>query len=379
MKKIPFFKYSSCGNNFVVVDLTQEGWLSESALPVFAYQATNMSFGVGSDNLLILQKATKTTLKEIQRVHRYWGALPDVPEDTFIFRMFEPDGEEALCCGNGLMCIARHLHLFHGIDDAAIMTEMPLPTPKMIRIGTRDDLEGSWADMGAPRSMPQALMKPTTQTQLEEGLTPITLTIALDGLPNQKSHLDLNGHVSFTGEPHFVVFPEQDESLSFLTGSLYNPASVPGGYRCGDDPGSWWVERIGHAVNQQHGGRFPKGISVNFAKMLDAKTVENRCYERGVFKETLACGTGSMAVAYTMQQRFHPEQTAITVYPHRCRWHDKDAVIQVSQQEATWQIESKPMLLFEGTYHMKKALIISAEEAVNARNAEHSNMISKSA
>jgi diaminopimelate epimerase len=45
--------------------------------------------------------------------------------------MFEPNNEEALCCGNGLMCIADYLHGHYRVDVVRIMTEIPFEHPRV--------------------------------------------------------------------------------------------------------------------------------------------------------------------------------------------------------------------------------------------------------
>ena len=78
--------------------------------------------------------------------------------------------------------------------------------------------------------------------------------------------------VSFvnTGEPHAVIFV--------------------------DDVDKEDINRyaVGIAANRRV---FPKGISVNLAQVVDESTIKMRTYERGVWEETLACGTGATASA----------------------------------------------------------------------------------
>ncbi len=135
MQKLPFVKYTSCGNNFVILDQIYSADLSEKQLSEFAFKATNINFGVGCDNLLVIQRCTPGVLKRINRQYHYWQQPPDADSADFLFRMFEPDGSEALCCGNGLMCIAAYLHHHHHIQQSRIMTEIPLTTPSQCRIG----------------------------------------------------------------------------------------------------------------------------------------------------------------------------------------------------------------------------------------------------
>jgi diaminopimelate epimerase len=106
MNSIPFMKYTSFGNNFVIVDETNGPVITELGKSKFAYQATNTNFGVGCDNFLVIQQCNLENLSAIRKHRGYWFEIPDPSSAEFIFRMFEPNGEEAYCCGNGLMCLS---------------------------------------------------------------------------------------------------------------------------------------------------------------------------------------------------------------------------------------------------------------------------------
>ena len=92
MKLVSFIKYTSYGNNFVIVDETLGPVLKETEKQSFAYQATNTCFGIGSDNFLVIQPCSSAVLKEINDEHHYWKKLPDPTKADYIFRMFEPSG-----------------------------------------------------------------------------------------------------------------------------------------------------------------------------------------------------------------------------------------------------------------------------------------------
>ncbi len=69
-----------------------------------------------------------------------------------------------------------------------------------------------------------------------------------------------------------------------------------------DDLDNFDVKRYGNQI-RFHELFSPKGTNVNFFKVLPDKTVKIRTYERGVEDETLACGTGSAAVAFILHKK----------------------------------------------------------------------------
>lgn len=81
----------------------------------------------------------------------------------------------------------------------------------------------------------------------------------------------INVHAIDTGVPHAVLFVED----------LHHP------------------DVLASAPSIRHHAIFPKGTNVNYAKILSDNTIAVRTYERGVEAETLACGTGAVAVALT--------------------------------------------------------------------------------
>jgi diaminopimelate epimerase len=365
MKKVPFLKFTLLGNNFVIVDETSQAVLTETEKSRFAYQATNMNFGVGADNFLILQPCRPETLKEIKSVRHYWNKLPDALNADYIFRMFEPDGEEAFSCGNGLMCIANYLYRMHGMESARILTRIPTSKPKVISIGTNPENGTSWANMGHPEKIPRKLAHQSITTPYNEVIDIVKgLSInnfrQVDGmrfLANETS-LDVSGYLVSTGEPHFIIFTEtgfsQQElgSQMFISSSLRNPIIRHPEKRMSSS--SALVDFIGRYFDREYSHLFPAGINIDFVRMIDGSEIlEYRCFERGINRETLACGTGAVAAAFIARKLGMFTTNQISVWPHRCRWHDPQAEIRVEACENGWLLYGDPVMLFEGVFILR--------------------------
>jgi diaminopimelate epimerase len=376
MQSLPFVKYTSCGNSFVIVDETELNFLSEEDMSRFAFQATNISFGVGCDNLLVIQRCNESSLQSINRSRSYWMQPPQEEQAEFVFRMFEPSGEEALCCGNGLMCIASYLLDQHGISSASIMTEIPLATPKVIHIGADHNQSGSWVNLGHPRLTPPELVDGEYAGQVAPAIHEMEEMIVKFRADDLKAYtndteLRIRSVLVFTGEPHLVIFPDSDFSAPEQADYIF--AGSGQGSERRESFGSWLVEHIGNYMNNQMRHIFPAGINVNFARRLAPAVIENRCFERGINKETLACGTGALAVVYTYSRMQNLNISDIEVLPHRCRWHDEQAKIRIKQNSDGWQISSDPIMLFDAVYRLPP----KNNSLSQALNKDHDEMVTE--
>lgn len=366
INEVPFLKYTSHGNNFVMIDETNVQILTEVDKSKFAYQATNINYGVGSDNFIVIQSCKPKTLLEINNNHQYWDELPDSMAAAFIFRMFEPSGEEALSCANGLMCVANYLFSRYGIHSARIMTEIPTSRPKVVTIGSHQQSSTNWTHLGHPRQIPPELAKSWLIKRCDDTIDAIEdIEIAFrkhDLAPFVEAQsLKISGYLVFTGEPHLVIFPETGFSLKELSKMIFvssSKASSEGEEREKRISfGSWLLHHIGTYLNKNYLHIFPKGINVNFARMVDCTGVfEYRCFERGIYRETLACGTGALAVSFVLRQLNLLDTNPIAAWPHRCRWHDPGASILVEENENGWALYGNPSMLFEGKFLFQESL-----------------------
>jgi diaminopimelate epimerase len=114
-----------------------------------------------------------------------------------------------------------------------------------------------------------------------------TVTLAMTDPVNERPpvSLDISGrsfdlHYIDTGVPHAVAFLNDVADLESLD-----------------------LETIGPIV-RHHAVFAPRGVNANFAVPLPDGSLRMRTYERGVEMETLACGTGAVAVGLMTHRRF---------------------------------------------------------------------------
>ena len=247
-----FSKYQGCGNDFIIVDETRGERTPDTERSRLAKILCDRHFGVGADGLIFVEPADSADAS---------------------MRLFEPAGNEAEMCGNGLRCVA------------AFMSENADPVSESLAILTRDGVkkvrrkgEDFEADMGEVRFLRKHLSG----------------YVSDPGDPND-SMLEfavrccgrmMRGSILNTGEPHIVLF---DDDISAID-----------------------VVSAGVEVNSD-GGRFPKNVNLNFVQVDGPAAISVRTYERGVFDETLACGTGATAAAAAavMNGRVHERSVAV--------------------------------------------------------------------
>lgn len=161
---------------------------------------------------------------------------------TFRMRYFNADGTEGEMCGNGARCITRFAYL-KGIA------------------GEEMTVESMSGILEAHVSGKQATitLNPVTEKELNKEITVNDRRICVDYIEE-----------GTPGLPHSVIFKD-DLTME-------------------ED-----IEEIGRRI--RYDKAFPRGTNVNFCRVVGKNTIMNRTYERGVERETLACGTGSGAAA----------------------------------------------------------------------------------
>jgi diaminopimelate epimerase len=170
-------------------------------------------------------------------------------------RMFNADGSEAEMCGNGIRCVAKYVY-DHGLVTKPVLT---IETGRGILSLELETEAGKVrqvrVDMGEP--ILEAARIPTTLP----GNPPIAVPVPLADHPFQATCVSM-------GNPHCVVFVEP------ITDA--------------------WVLGIGPQIEKHPA--FPRRTNVEFVQVNRPDDVTVRVWERGS-GETLACGTGTCAVA----------------------------------------------------------------------------------
>lgn len=364
MRKVPFVKYTSYGNTFVMVDETIYPILTEAEKSICACAATNVCFGIGSDSFIVLQSCNKETLNSINETRDYWETVPVLKNADYIMRIFEPDGQESTSCGNGLMCIANYLHMHYGLRSASIVTEIPNTLPKVIQIGTDCEEKMNWANIGSPTTIPDSMVD-TLQTTDYNGIVGLIENVSIDLRNNgliffqAEQPITINGYLIYTGEPHMVVFTENGTTFPDLTQRLFIaadkeiPRIMNAEYR--ENFGIGLVHTVGKFFNKAFRHVFPKGINVDFVNVIDENGIlEYRCFERGIEQETLACGTGALACFSVAGQLGVLKSDNACIRPYRCRWHVPEAEMLVRKKGEDFLLFGNPNFLCRGEFVVNK-------------------------
>lgn len=114
MIRIPFWKMSGSGNDFILVD-NRRGIIGQEEGAPLARRLCTRSFSVGADGLILVEKSRAA---------------------DFAWRFFNSDGSSAAMCGNGGRCAARFAYL-KGIAPARMRFETGAG---LIRAEVRGDL-----------------------------------------------------------------------------------------------------------------------------------------------------------------------------------------------------------------------------------------------
>lgn len=357
MKSIQFNKYTNCGNNFVILDETLQPCVSEKEKQVFARKARDVFFGIGSDGLLVVQPSKINVVQKINDTFGYWGKLPTVDNCDFIFRLFESKGKEAFSCGNGLLCIANYLYQKYGIEKTHIMTQVPLAQPRIVTIGVEGKEKKSWCNIGQIQRAPNNVISVKDVEYSDKKFSLIKefkidfRSHDLHPFSNQTTLL-LNGYFIYTGEPHLVIFPDEFLSPEIVDNIFFSVKADSKEKR--RNFGSWLINHISAFINKNYQNIFPSGVNVSFVRVIsNSGIIQYRCYERNINRETLACGTGALAIANIIKELKINTNNKLILLPYRCSWYQPNIYQQVEFTTNGSVLYGQPIHLFSGEINLE--------------------------
>jgi diaminopimelate epimerase len=212
--RVKFTKMHGIGNDFVVLDMvTQTGRIR----PERVRELSDRNFGIGFDQLLVVERPTRT-------------------DTDFRYRIFNADGSEVENCGNGARCFARFVYDQNltgkhdiRVETASGIMELHLTNDRQVVV-----------DMGAPI------------------LEPAQIPLAAEQfMPEYRRDLPELGEVRFgavsMGNPHAVI-------------RVDNIDTAP-------------VERWGPVI--EHCEYFPNRVNVGFMEVVSEHEIRLRVFERG--------------------------------------------------------------------------------------------------
>jgi diaminopimelate epimerase len=220
---IPFVKTHGLGNDFILVEKTQG---IPSDYSDFARRICDRHFGIGADGLILWNRAG----------------------DVFKIRIFNQDGSEAECSGNGLRCAAAYLIQSGRWSKDEIRMETVSGVYTLRRVGREYE-----ADMGEPKLAPKDI--------------PFVTAAPIERVVNYQITADGQSFAitaCSTGNPHCSVFVDRLEDA--------------------------YVEKIGSLLERH--SAFPNRTNVELIRVLNRSEIEVRFWERGVGHSN-ASGTGS--------------------------------------------------------------------------------------
>lgn len=235
--KLKFTKMHGAGNDFVVIDAINQ---QIDFTPAQWQALADRRFGVGADQMLVVEKSTQAGC-------------------DFRYRIFNSDGGEVEQCGNGARAFVKFV-AEKGLTDRrsiAVETMSGVISPRL------EDDGSVTVDMGAP--------------VLEPALVPFDA----EGLQGQPQGRD-------TLWPLVLELCGEKETVLVSVLSMGNPHAV----QVVADTETAPVELTGPLIEQH--AHFPKRVNAGFMQIVDRGHIRLRVFERGA-GETLACGTGACA------------------------------------------------------------------------------------
>jgi len=234
IKEIEFTKMHALGNDYIVINETEEEIIPEESKNKISKEISTRRFNVGADGVIFACKSDKADVR---------------------FRIFNSDGSEAQMCGNGIRCLAKYVYDKDIVKKETMKIET-MEDIKEARLTVVDDnVEDIEIDMGKGFFIPEEIPAITPSGDTTEF---IDEEVDVEGEKVKMSAVSV-------GNPHAVCFT--DINIDDIDLDFYGP-------------------RI-----ETHEA-FPEKVNVHFVNVLSPEEIDILTWERGA-GFTYACGTGT--------------------------------------------------------------------------------------
>ncbi|MBM4241101.1 MAG: diaminopimelate epimerase [Euryarchaeota archaeon] len=233
---ILFSKMHGLGNDYIVIDETDEEIIPEEKKGEIVKTLCRRGFSVGADGVIFASPAT-------------------LQDADIQFRIFNSDGSESEMCGNGIRCFSKFVYDNGIVRKDKIRVETIAGIKKVDLIVENGKVAFSKVDMGTSTFKTSKIPMISDEDEF------------LDDELLVEGKL-INMSVVNVGNPHAVIFsPDFD--------------NVP-------------LETLGPAIETHEA--FPQKINVHFVDILNKNEIRMITWERGA-GITFACGTGATSCA----------------------------------------------------------------------------------
>lgn len=249
--KLNFTKMHGAGNDFVVIDqVTQDLTFNFEWVELIS----SRKFGIGCDQVLLIEP-------------------PKTPDTDFYYRIFNADGTEVEQCGNGARCIGQYI-VNKKLSPKASWEIETIKSKMTVAIAPNN--QGIRVNIGIPNFDATSLpFEFTEQNVVSNNLFKLNI-----------DNTELEFSLVSIGNPHIVINLEHINQRFNIDYSDHNLLTS-------------FINKLGKFLNNNN--QFPKGVNLNFVKIIDSNNIELITYERGV-GITLACGSGACAAAVCAQK-----------------------------------------------------------------------------
>ena len=235
-----FSKMQGLGNDYIVINETEEEVIPEKKKPEIVDQLCRRGFSIGADGVIFVASSDVADIR---------------------FRIFNSDGSEAEMCGNGIRCFAKFVYENNILKDERMRVETLAGIKEVVINVENNRVVSSKVNMGTANFNTAKIPMNTEKKEfIDEKLLINGKTISITAMS--------------IGNPHAVIFTKHLNEIA--------------------------LDDLGPRIENHEA--FPERINVHFVTIINPNEIDMITWERGA-GFTLACGTGatsSVIVGYKL-------------------------------------------------------------------------------